>query len=296
MNKGIEKVKQAAKILLKKKDSEIHLLKTELKKANGEKIVTFKMPDTVEVRNLPDVQKATIVNFPDTQKVTLQNLKELREALSHDVQKVKIVEQETKDKEVQKVQDIDHEKAPGWMTPVASVVVKGLVSAWATLWSRGLTVKLDGEERLKPIPVIIVDSRGRPVDRQPMAGMMIPMSFPSSGNATASNAILTSILTAIQAQSTSPATSTGDGTATVTTAGTRVQLTAQAIKRVLIQAHEENTGTVVVGGSAVVAALSGRRGRALFATQAEAFEVSNMNLLYIDSTASGDKVIFYWEA
>lgn len=91
------------------------------------------------------------------------------------------------------------------------------------------------------------------------------------------------------------ASSVGDGTTTVSTAGTRVQLTAQACAKVFIQAHESNTGTLVVGGSTVVAALVGRRGKALFATQGDWFYVSNMNLLYADSTVSGDKLTFYYE-
>lgn len=87
----------------------------------------------------------------------------------------------------------------------------------------------------------------------------------------------------------------GDNTATVTTAGTRVQLPSLAIKRVIIQAHESNTGTIVVGGSTVVAALVGRRGITLYNTQSFEFKINNLNLLYIDSTASGDKITYYYE-
>ena len=90
-------------------------------------------------------------------------------------------------------------------------------------------------------------------------------------------------------------TSVGDGTATVTTAGTRVQLSDVTCKRVFIQALESNTGTIVVGGSTVVAALVGRRGFALFPTQGEFFQISNLNLLFVDSTQSGDIIHFYWE-
>ena len=91
--------------------------------------------------------------------------------------------------------------------------------------------------------------------------------------------------------------SIGDGTRTVTTAGTRVQLSASSVPcaRVYIQAHESNSGTVVIGGITVVGALSGRRGAALFPTQSQVFNVSNLNLLYVDSTANGDIVNFYYE-
>ena len=89
----------------------------------------------------------------------------------------------------------------------------------------------------------------------------------------------------------------GDGTATVTTAGTRVQLsaTSAACKRVFIQAHESNTGTIVVGSITVVAALAGRSGFALFSAQGEWFNVNNLNLLYVDSTVSLDKIHYYYE-
>jgi len=87
-----------------------------------------------------------------------------------------------------------------------------------------------------------------------------------------------------------PAETVGDGTATVTTAGTRVQLSTQACKRVLIQAHESNAGALTVGGSTVVGALSGRRGVTLYPTQSQLFEVTNLNKLYIDSVDNGAKI------
>ena len=93
------------------------------------------------------------------------------------------------------------------------------------------------------------------------------------------------------------ASAVGDGTVTITTAGTRVQLSATTIpcKKVFIQAHESNTGTVVVGGATCVATLAGRRGKALFATQGDTFYVSDLILLYVDSTVSLDKVHYFYE-
>lgn len=94
----------------------------------------------------------------------------------------------------------------------------------------------------------------------------------------------------------------GDGTATtgtaigtVTTAGTRVQLGDNACRRCFIQAYADNTGTIVVGDVACVAAVATQRGIAFFATQGDWFNVSNTNLLYIDSTVSGEKVSIYLE-
>ncbi len=92
-----------------------------------------------------------------------------------------------------------------------------------------------------------------------------------------------------------PSSGVGDATATLSSAGSAQQLPAQACKRVIVQAHESNAGTVVIGGSTVVGALSGRRGKAIFATQSEVFYVSNLNQLYFDGTSSSDKIHLYYE-
>jgi|GEM_PF-3468116 len=92
-------------------------------------------------------------------------------------------------------------------------------------------------------------------------------------------------------------TAVGNGIKAVTTAGTRVQLSATSVpcKRVRITALESNTGVVVVGGSTVVAALATRAGAPLFPTQFEWFNVSNLNLLYLDSMVNLEGVSFYYE-
>jgi len=92
------------------------------------------------------------------------------------------------------------------------------------------------------------------------------------------------------------ATGVGDNTLTVTTAGTRVKFPSVACKRVIVQAHEQNAGTGVVGGATCVAALSGRRGIALFPSQSAVFAVSNLNLLHADSTEDGDKFHYSYES
>lgn len=85
------------------------------------------------------------------------------------------------------------------------------------------------------------------------------------------------------------------GTVTIITAGTAVQLPNISCKRVRITAHEGNGGVVLVGDSSVVAALVGRTGIPYFPTQGDWHNVSNLNLLFIDSTASGDKITYYAE-
>ena len=87
----------------------------------------------------------------------------------------------------------------------------------------------------------------------------------------------------------------GEGTKTITTTGTAVQLPNNACKRVFVQAKSDNSGIVVIGGSAVVAAVGTRKGLALYKTQGQWFYVDNTNLLYADSTSSGDVVHFFFE-
>lgn len=100
--------------------------------------------------------------------------------------------------------------------------------------------------------------------------------------------ILNAILAAIQAQSTAPATGFGDGTATIVTAGTPVQLPNQVCRKAYIQAPTSGDYEIVVGGATVVAAAAGRRGLALTPGQWQVFDVGNLNLIYLDVTAGGD--------
>lgn len=98
------------------------------------------------------------------------------------------------------------------------------------------------------------------------------------------------------------ATSIGNSTQTVATAGTRVQLSATPIvcKRVWVQSYESNGslasgGLIVVGGSGVVASAGTRNGYALYPTQGAWFEVSDVSLLWIDSVDNSAKVSYHYE-
>jgi hypothetical protein len=91
-----------------------------------------------------------------------------------------------------------------------------------------------------------------------------------------------------------PGSSITCGRATVTTAGTAVQVTATStpIREVVITAETDNTGIVVVGDSSVVAAVSTRKGIPLSAGDSFTLEVNNLSKVYIDSTVSTDGVTY----
>lgn len=86
----------------------------------------------------------------------------------------------------------------------------------------------------------------------------------------------------------------GDGRKTVTTAGTAEQFSSQACKKVVITAETSNTNIVVIGGSGVVASEGTRQGHPLNPYQSVTFEVSNLDLLYIDSITDGEGVTFIY--
>jgi hypothetical protein len=89
----------------------------------------------------------------------------------------------------------------------------------------------------------------------------------------------------------------GDGRQVVTTAGTRVQLSAASVScsRVTIIAETDNTDYVVVGAVTVVAALATRRGSPLGPGDSMTLNVNNLNLVYIDSLVSTEGVTFVYE-
>lgn len=86
----------------------------------------------------------------------------------------------------------------------------------------------------------------------------------------------------------------GDGRKTVTTAGTRVTLASStAAKQVTLTALSGNTGVIVVGGTACVAALGTRRGTPLNAGDSMGpIPVDDLNDINLDATVNGDGVSF----
>ena len=89
----------------------------------------------------------------------------------------------------------------------------------------------------------------------------------------------------------------GDNRRTVTTAGTRLQLSASSVPvvKVVVQALQANTGFIAVGGSTVVAASGTERGYILAPFNAITLTVNNLNLIYLDSTVSGEGVSYFYE-
>lgn len=84
----------------------------------------------------------------------------------------------------------------------------------------------------------------------------------------------------------------GDGTTTVSIAGTRVQLstTSTGCKKVLISAKQGNTGDMWIGGSTVAA----NRGKRLVPMQDVWIAIDNLNKVYVDAATGGDGVEYVY--
>ena len=86
----------------------------------------------------------------------------------------------------------------------------------------------------------------------------------------------------------------GDGNCTVTTAGTRVQLTttSTACKKVLITANGANSGNIWVGGATV----ANGRGKQLVPLQDLELWIDDLSKIYVDATSSLDGVHYVYVA
>jgi len=163
----------------------------------------------------------------------------------------------------------------------------GLVDFFTKLQQKTYKASLPLEHYTTPQQVILLDPRTmKPLDPKDIGeGVRIEQ---GQGPTQGGNAGPASI-------SIRGSNSIGDGNATVTTAGVRQQLPNQKCTRVRIQAHPDNVGDIVVGGSSVVANSATRQGLALFSSQWAEFAVDNLNRLYIDSTEDGDKLNYIYE-
>ena len=88
----------------------------------------------------------------------------------------------------------------------------------------------------------------------------------------------------------------GDGRQVVTTAGTRVQLSATSVKvkKVEITSLPSNTNAIAVGGSTVVAAAGTETGKIIYAQDSITIYVDNLTKIYIDSIVSGHGVTYIY--
>lgn len=83
------------------------------------------------------------------------------------------------------------------------------------------------------------------------------------------------------------------GSKTVTTAGTRVQLSAISIpcKKITLQGGVNNGGWVYIGDSTV----SSSNGYAVAASQSITVTPNNLNLVWLDSVNNGEGVTYIYE-
>ena len=91
----------------------------------------------------------------------------------------------------------------------------------------------------------------------------------------------------------------GCGRKVVAAAGTAEALgTNQSVDIITICAETNNTGTIAVGDSGVIAAVGTREGVPLDAGDCYTIEKKSNNLLkiYIDSTVNGDGVTYDWQS
>jgi hypothetical protein len=196
-----------------------------------------------------------------------------------------------------------------WVSGAGTVI--SLLKKIASPGGGGLT---DTELRASPVPVSGTFFQAtQPVSgtfwqaTQPVSGPLTDaqlraVAVPVSGTVTASGPLTDAQLRATAVPVSLTATTltatvtpagddvVADGRDVVTTAGTRVQMQAQACKAVAVTAETDNTGVIVVGSVTCVAALATRRGLPLSAGDTAIFAVDNVNRLYLDSTVSGDGV------
>lgn len=87
-----------------------------------------------------------------------------------------------------------------------------------------------------------------------------------------------------------PATTIYEGQVTVTTAGTRVQLSVSSvsIRSVCIKAMTANTGKMYIGDVTV----SASNGYEMPNDSSICMEINNLNLIYVDSSVNGEKVSY----
>ncbi|MEE8346812.1 MAG: hypothetical protein V3S20_05650 [Dehalococcoidia bacterium] len=96
------------------------------------------------------------------------------------------------------------------------------------------------------------------------------------------------LLVALDLTAIAPPTTLHNGVVTVTTAGTRVQFSNQAVIGVSIKADPGNAGVLYLGDSGV----DSSNGRVIEAGGVVDLAIDNLNRLYVDSAEDGDKLSY----
>lgn len=233
----------------------------------------------VEVRAFPDIQKVQIEGAPDVQKVQIENHPEVQTVKVENAVDMKT---EVNFPDVQKVHLVNPpeaaEKASAWVPTVVTAAVAALSGLAVALFRKTLghtfVVKLEDDERLKPLPVIVVDSRGRPVNFAALGGYSMPGSV--SGGAT------------------KPATTIGSGRTVVSSAGTATKLTSAVTvcRKVTVTALDTNGDRMFIGGSNVKAAAGFEVGVLLNPTGSVEIDIDDVSKVWVDAGTSGNGVTY----
>lgn len=271
-NKTIKDVVKEAKRVIGKKDGEIQLLKRKLKTATGEKAVVFKMPDEVTVSNFPAELSVTVKNQPKTQDVHVLNLKD-----------IKIEKTEVKFPEVQEVSVKnfpafpEQEKASSWLPQIIAHAVKSLTAAWVKRLDMGIIVKLDDTERMKPMPVYMVDWKGRPMNPQPPQSTMIAM----GGNRVVANP--------------APPTKIGSGRIKLTAANTLFQLVSAPTpcRYVTITSLAANDDMIYVGDKSTSSVSGSEQGAQITPTGSVTLQIDDVSKVYASAVSINNNVLTF---
>lgn len=211
-------------------------------------------------------------------KLAEEMSKERKATLIRLIDKIKRLEKTIDEKKTPVIEQIG-EKASGWVPGIVAHAIKGMMGGFAKLWDHGLTVRLDDEERLKPLPVIMLDVRGRPIDLSKVGQTIIPM--PGGG---------------AHMRDSSPPSFLTSGRRTVTNPGSPVQLMAQSsaslAKKVYITAPSSNGGYVYVGDLNVSAVSGSEKGVLLTPIGSVTIDINDVSKIWIDATVVGEGVTF----
>lgn len=266
--KTIQNIVDKAKQVILKKNEEIVFLKTGLKAAmGGKEPILLKMPNDIKIENLPDVQKVRIENYKEIQDVKILNIEDLKaEVKMPEIQNVRVIDADAKN------------LTSKWVPELITHSIKAIAKMISDVTSKGILIKTDPEDKLSPQAVIIVDTRGRPVDLAKLGGgaMLVPSMGPTGGGVK------------------KPATIIGSGRTVVSVAGTavKIQNTSQVCREITITALDSNTDAIFVGGSDVLATAGSEKGLLLTPTGSVTIDIDDVSKIYVDARESGDAVTY----